>query len=170
MEAEKKIPYDDAASFMLRVQRLDKASRAELRHACGKGLNEASTKALFAFYSCFPPRGYLEPIYFIAACLSCMNVSPLPKIALEAYLHQALQRNESLSSRVIRLLDTEYDPEDGVLVDRLMGFIRMAKSDSYEIDCLPLIRYLSNWNHDSQWVQKRIARACFGSYAPNEEE
>ena len=168
MDAEKTIAYDDAATFMTRVNRLDKASRAELRHACGKGLNEAGTKALFAFYSCYPPKGYLEPIYFTAACLSCMPVTPLKKISLENYLRLAISKNESLADRVIRLLDTEYDSEDGTLVTRLMSFIRMAKADSYEIDCLPLIRYLSNWNNDSQWVQKRIARACFGSYESND--
>ena len=167
MEAEKTPMYNDAVSFLQRVNNLDKASRAELRHACGKNLNEAPTKALFAFYSCYPPKGYKEPIFFTAACLSCMNVTPLKKISLEHYLNMAVSKDESISKRVIRLLDTEYDPEDGILVDRLMGLIRMAKKDSYEIDCLPLIQYLTNWNSDSQWVQKRISRACFGSYESN---
>lgn len=163
MEAEKN--FYDAAAFLQRVYALDKASRAELRHACGKSLDEATPKALFVFYSCYPPKGYNESIYFAVACLACMNVTPQTKVSLEQFLNIAIKDEQSLADRVVRLLNTEYDPEDGLLVDRLMGFARMAKKYGYEIDCLPLVRYLSNWNADSQWVQKRLARACFGTYS-----
>ena len=158
--------------FIKRLAKLGSGERAALKRSVGTMLSEADTKALAAFYRCYPPTKD-EDCWFAVACLCCFWGKNLEDgEAVETIIVHLLERKEiskSMLHRVEILLDTEWD-EDGFMLTKLTRLIQVIrqKSDGVNIDFAVLGRDLCEWKKkDSNKVQRRWAREI---YKVNTEE
>ena len=158
-------------AFFDRLDGLSTGDRAALRREAGTMLKDAGGQAIRAFYQCLPyavPQ-WQEEYFFAAACLRCLwDANELGQADLVQVLYQ-LGRDEETSTstghRLENLLDTKWDA-NGYMLTKLTRLIKLIKSKGYSVDCAELLKDLTHWNVDSQWVQRRWAR---GMYVRQEE-
>lgn len=156
--------------FLLKIKALGNGDRAALKRAAGVILSDADGKSVAAFYRCLPrgisPRQ--EDRWFAVACLCCLwdaemeAGEPFEKIIGGMIQNQKEELSESTIHRVEVLLDTAWD-EDGYMLTKLTRLVKLIrqKSERTPIDFAAILEDLIYWNAESQFVQRKWARAMF---------
>ena len=163
--------------FFSKINALGTGERAALRREAGKLLHQADGKAITAFYACLPTKvkPWLEDQWFAAACLRCLwdpgeaQGEPLEQVIADLIRREEL--SESTKHRVELLIDTRWD-SDGYLLTKLTRLIKLIwqKSDRVMVDFSALLDDLTGWNADSQYVQRKWARAIFSTTQTEKKE
>ena len=154
--------------FFVRLDELGTGERAALRREAGSLLNQSDGKAISVFYQCLP-RGiaaWQEDRWFAVACLRCLwdagsgNGTPLEQVI--SGLLRSDELSDSTEHRVELLLDTKWDADGYMLIKltRLVKLIRQ-KSERMPIDFAELLDDLLGWNSETQYVQRKWAKAIF---------
>lgn len=152
--------------FFERLAHLDTGDRAALKRCAGVQLSEADGRALTVFYRCLPP--YVDPAaeerWFAVSCVRCLwdaeaeNGKPLQSVLGELCRGEL---SDSTKHRVEVLLDTVWDT-DGYMLTKLVRLIKLVRQkNSAAIDFSALLDDLLHWNADSQFIQRKWARAIF---------
>ena len=152
-----------------RLNRLGTGERAALKRQAGILLKNADGKAIAAFYKCLPAvvDGRAEGKWFATACLRCMwapgeeSDTPLERILSQLIAREQL--SDSVRHRVETLIDTPWDG-DGYLLTKLSRLVKLVRQKSEETpDFGSLLTDLEGWNGETQWVQRKWARAIFSN-------
>lgn len=163
-------------SFFANLNRLSTGERAALKRCAGTMLQDADGKAMTAFYRCLPPfvDERQADRWFTVACLRCLwDAGEENGVPFEKRLGQLLRDDalsDSTAHRIESLLDTDWD-NDGYMLGKLVRLIKMIRQkNGAEIDFGALLDDLIHWNADTQYVQRKWARAVFaGADADNEK-
>ena len=164
-------------SFFEKVDSLSTGERAALRREAGNTIRQADGKAIAAFYKCLPSvvKDWQEERWFTVACNRCLwstdisEEEPVEKLLSE--LIRTEEISNSIKHRVELLLDSKWDLDGYMLVKltRLIKLIRQ-KSDRKQIDSAKLLDDLLGWNNDTQYVQRKWAKAIFSNNTDTEEK
>lgn len=164
-----------AAAFFQRLDSLGNGERAAMRRSAGIPLHHASGRALSVFYRCLPygvPERQ-EERWFAVACLRCLwDQREGCVLPLEQVIAQVLSSSDSTKNthhRVELLLDMRWD-SDGYMLAKLSRLIKLIrqKTEQASIDFTALLEDLIYWNAESQFVQRKWARAIFTNISKTE--
>lgn len=154
-------------SFFRQLNILGSGDRAALKRCAGTMLANADGKAITVFYRCLPAfvSESQADRWFAAGCLSCLwDAGAEEGIPFEVRLGQLLRAgalSDSTAHRIETLLDTDWD-SDGYMLSKLARLVKMVRQkDSAPLDLGALLDDLIYWNSDSQYVQRKWARAIF---------
>ena len=152
-------------AFFEALDRLSTGERAVLRRAAGQTFRETDVRAMAAFYRCLPwdnsVNRFSEDRWFAAACFHCLwEAGSGPRLPLERIMRELKEKSDSMEHRLSSLLDQSWE-EDGYLLTKLSRIVKMARQQGYCADCDSLLEDLLHWNSDTQYVQRRWARAMY---------
>lgn len=153
--------------FFERISRLSTGDRAALKRCAGQQLKDADGRAIAVFYRCLPSSVEESNAerWFAAACWRCLwDADATEGERVEKRLGQLIKGgvlSDSMAHRCESLLDTGWD-NDGYLLTKLTRILKLLRQNDRSVpDCSALLDDLLYWNNDSQWVQRRWARAIF---------
>lgn len=163
--------------FFARIDALGTGERAALRREAGNLLRRADSKAITTFYACLPPKvePWAEDRWFAVACIRCLwnagESSERPFEQIVAGLIRKGELSESTKHRVELLLDTNWDA-DGYMLMKLVRLTKLVrqKSDRAIFDFSSLLEDLLGWNAESQYVQRKWAKAIFSTIQTEDKE
>jgi CRISPR system Cascade subunit CasB len=75
-------------------------------------------------------------------------------------------RSESYERRIVRLLGS--DAED--IGDQLRHCVAFLRAQGVPVDWAQLLRDLENWDHPDRWVQRRWAKAYWGTHRDQDND
>ena len=156
-------------TFFANLNGLKSGQRAALKRSAGVMLSGADARALAAFYRALPPDVFTseEPKWFAAACFACMW-DPAENFGrpMEQLLGELIRMDDlsdSMQHRVEILMDMEWNA-DGYMLTKLSRMVKMLRQKILEVpDFAELLSDLRCWNYEDQRIQKKWARAIFGS-------
>ena len=153
------------AAFFEALDRLSSGERAVLRRASGQMLQEADARAMAAFYRCLPwdacKNPFNEDRWFASACFHCLwDAEADSRQPLEQIMREMQKKSDSMEHRLTSLLDMSWET-DGYLLTKLSRVVKMARQQGYCVDCDNLLKDLLGWNSDTQYVQRKWARAMY---------
>lgn len=165
-----------AEDFLLAIDVLTNGERAALKKSAGVPLQAAKSSALLAFYKCLPYdiESWKESRFFAIGCMACLwgagdwHGDPLEKIVSD--LIQINSLSESTQHKVINIMDSRWDDEDGYLSMKLTRLLKMIhqKVPDQKVSFPSLLCDFVYWNNDMQLVQKKWAKSiCTGSSPKN---
>ncbi len=170
---------EEIEEFFGRLNKLGPGERTALKRAIGTMIQNADGGAITAYYRCVPQNWQIsrqnEEKCFGIACLSCMwdpgdeTGKPLEEIISSLIRGEIL--SASTSHRVQILMDTRWD-QDGYMLSKLARLVKLIwqKSDRTRIDFPALLKDLIFWDVESQYVQRKWAKAIFAYQKPGEME
>ena len=152
-------------AFFEALDRLSAGERAVLRRAAGQPLQGADARAMAAFYRCLPwdvcKKRFDEDRWFASACFHCLwDAKSGPRYPLEQIMWELQKKSDSMERRLASLLDMPWEA-DGYLLTKLSRIVKMTRQQGYCVDCDSLLEDLLHWNSDSQYVQRKWARAMY---------
>ncbi|MBQ1736094.1 MAG: type I-E CRISPR-associated protein Cse2/CasB [Lachnospiraceae bacterium] len=156
--------------FFSKLNALSSGERAALRREAGKPIYEADAKAVTTFYACLPHEvpDWAENRWYAVACLRCIwDAGKTSDTPFEQVLGRLIKNKTltgSIKHRIDLLLDTEWD-DDGYLEEKLARMVKLVrqKSERATFDFSALLDDLLHWNADKQYVQRKWAKAIYGT-------
>ena len=151
--------------FFEALDRLSSGERAVLRRASGQLIQEADAQSMAVFYRCLPWNAHEnyfdEERWFASACFHCLwEAESGPRQPLEQVMKEMRKKSDSMEHRLTSLLDMSWET-DGYLLTKLSRIVKMARQQGYCVDCDSLLEDLLHWNSDTQYVQRKWARAMY---------
>lgn len=149
-------------AFFSGLDSLSTGDRATLKRAVGTRLCDADGRAMTIFYRLMPwqESETVEDRWFAAACFHCMWEAGSKGMALEKILARLKNDSNSMEHRLAALFDLRWE-QDGYLLIKLSRIIKMVRQKDYCVDCASLLEDLLFWNADTQFVQRKWARAMY---------
>lgn len=166
------------AEFLDKLDNLSTGDKAALKRNAGIILNSASGQAQRVFYRSIPfgiPQ-WQEERWFAIACFYCQynkedTIRTKDKLEnmVGKLIHSAVL-SESAAHRVESLLDTSWDT-DGFMLQKLAQLLKLISSkQNITLDYGSLLTDLLHWNDDSQYTQRKWARAIYLTSPQIEED
>lgn len=155
-----------ASEFLRRICLLSKGDQTALRRSLGQTLENSSGNAQAAFYKVYFSGN--EPAAFFAATAVCYLGLEKEGENGKGNMGQALKllkKDDSagIDRKLAAILDVRIDVQPDYFSAKIGRIIRMLKQK----ECIPnytrLIADITNWDHDSHFVQRKWAKDYYST-------